>query len=167
MGSQSPFRGAGLGAMVRPKTLGQTMANLEVRELKKRISSPPAVIDGRSRSQSRRDDFTLKNGSKRVLFCPPGVNNENLTPLSLLTPDLKLSHSFSPLPCSLSSLKLSPLPHSNTPNECLACLFAAPAASSQTRQGSVSSRSYQSSKTKSKSKSKSKSKGRLHPLKRQ
>ena len=29
-----------------------------------------------STSKSKSDDFTLKNGRKRVLFCPPGVNYE-------------------------------------------------------------------------------------------
>ena len=68
-----------------------------------RAVSPPAVIDGQS--QSRRDDFTLKNGSKRVLFCPPGVNNEK--PINSNSLPNSLCIYLSPLPTP-SSLKLSP-----------------------------------------------------------
>eukprot|EP00956_Cyclotella_meneghiniana_P029534 scaffold71812_cov37-Cyclotella_meneghiniana.AAC.1 len=68
----------------------------------------------RSRSQSQRDDFTLKNGSKRVLFCPTGVNNEKPTNSNSLDTILSIYLSISSslnsylLPLLTQTLPLSP-----------------------------------------------------------
>eukprot|EP00956_Cyclotella_meneghiniana_P001639 scaffold1805_cov69-Cyclotella_meneghiniana.AAC.2 len=75
---------------------------------------PQGSVSSRSYQWSSKtsDDFTLKNGRKRVIFCPPRVN-KNEKPV---TPAL-----------SLSSI---PLSHS-IPRGFLACLFTAPAVSSR------------------------------------